>query len=183
MATKQQHDRAPTVAKVRSKAATGQTRQRKTAVSRAYGLIEFAITSVDAKRLLPQRQARRGRFNLNAHVTVNPYKANDDGLVPGLKMALSLQLDGSSLSRDEEGNDVVGEKSFTIGMEAEARFKVSGELRADEEPSEQEIANLTQSVYPLAARQIQQYAADMGYRNVSPDLSILDEFEFARSDD
>lgn len=184
MATKQQRDGTPPVTKSRrTAAASAQAAPENSSSSRSFGLVEFAVTSVAAKRILSQKSARRGYFQTEVGVKLSTAKPTHGGLVPALKAKLSLKLDGFSKASDEEGNEANGKKSFSINMEIEAEFKVKGTMRAGEEPTGQEVAYLMANLYPLAATKAQQYAADMGYRTISPDLSMSDEFEISEDND
>ncbi|MGS1056670.1 hypothetical protein [Burkholderia glumae] len=178
MATKQQRDVKPAVKKTsRSTGAVSVSQSDEMKPVRSFGLTEFSVTDVVAKRLMPNALARRGKFELDVQFSVNPFKATEAGLIPALRIKVMCGLNAFSLTRDEEGGDVVGEKSFSIKIEAAARFKVNGVMPKGEGPTAHEISQLMANVYPLVVVKMQQYAADMGYRNISPELNVGEDIE------
>ncbi|WP_124676360.1 hypothetical protein [Burkholderia cenocepacia] len=167
MATKQQRDGSPAVKAARRKVPSSQS-------SRIFALSEFVVTSVTSERFLPSEKARRGRFELDVQFKVGSIKSSNGRSVSALKAKLQITLTGFTLNHDEEGNDIAGDKSFTITAAAEARFEINEPMRIGESPTAHEIKWMSQCIYPLAVSKLQIYAADMGYRNVSPSLMILD---------
>lgn len=134
-------------------------------------LKDFRLTSSSTERFLSPENAKSGSYKLKMELinVVTP-----TGKKPGpFVVTMTVHLEGFKSSDITEEKNTQPEKSFSAKVAAEGLFKLVGPERScDENELLQMTVKAISEVHILVVDKLRSIVADLGYKNVRPDLGL-----------
>ncbi|MGN5479553.1 hypothetical protein ACTMU2_29475 [Cupriavidus basilensis] len=130
------------------------------------------MTAVDIKRIKSPDDYPAGRFKVKPSILLSVN--SDDDEVQDFCLEVTMCLEGFGVKDKKKAPAKVedGEKTFSISVTALATFKPVHKLSSKYQPTEELASELFFVSHPLIMSKLKDYAADIGYRSVSPTLGV-----------
>lgn len=149
-------------------------------------LRDFRIVNLSCERFLAPEQAARGSYRLKFQIAgIKTPEDNKSGI---LVIKCDFQLEGhKTLGDDVTIDDKELQKSFLIKMSVEGLFQLSGSSKIEKNELQALIETALGNMHILSNEKLRLITADLGYRNVRPELGIskarIARFNLKVSDD